>query len=87
MPLRIGLMKNKPTRAKLPVFAQPCKLIPGQLVPNLAREHGIDKQARTFTPWSLRGRQSAVLRDQQRILLGRTIEAVGAEAPPSLFQA
>ena len=45
-------MKNKPTKAKLPVFTQLCKLIPAHLVPKLAREHGIDKQARTFTPWS-----------------------------------
>ena len=46
-------MKNiKPAKARLPVFAQLCKLIPPHLVPKLAREHGIDKQARTFTPWS-----------------------------------
>lgn len=45
-------MKNKPAKAKLPVLTQLCKLIPGHLVPKLAREHGIDKQARTFTPWS-----------------------------------
>lgn len=46
-------MKNKkPARSKLPVFAQLCKLIPPHLVPKLAREHGIDKQARSFTPWS-----------------------------------
>jgi hypothetical protein len=44
--------KNKPAKAKMPVLAQLCKLIPGHLVPKLAREHGIDKQARTFTPWS-----------------------------------
>lgn len=45
-------MKNKPAKAKLPVLTQLCKLIPGHMVPKLAREHGIDKQARTFTPWS-----------------------------------
>ena len=45
-------MKNKPVRSKLPVLAQLCKLIPAHLVPKLARKHGIDKQARTFTPWS-----------------------------------
>lgn len=44
--------KKKPARSKLPVFAQLCKFIPPHLVPKLAREHGIDKQARTFTPWS-----------------------------------
>jgi hypothetical protein len=49
----MGLMKNqKPTKSRLPVFAQLCKLIPPHLVSKLAREHGIDKQARTFTPWS-----------------------------------
>jgi len=46
-------MKNKkPAKAKLPALTQLCKLIPAHLVPRLAREHGIDKQARTFTPWS-----------------------------------
>ena len=45
-------MKNKPAKAKLPVFTQLCKLIPAHLVPKLARRNGIDKQARTFTPWS-----------------------------------
>ena len=49
----MGLMENqKPAHSKLPVFAQLCKLIPPHLVPKLDREHGIDKQARTFTPWS-----------------------------------
>ena len=45
-------MKNKPTRIKLPVLTQLCKLIPPHLVPKLARKHGIHKQARTFTAWS-----------------------------------
>ncbi len=45
-------MKNKPIKAKLPVFTQLCKLISAHLVPKLAREHGIDKQASTLTPWS-----------------------------------
>lgn len=45
-------MKNKSTKAKLPVPTQLCKLIPPYLVSKLARKHGIDKQARTFTPWS-----------------------------------
>ena len=31
---------------------QICKLIPQHLVSKLAREHGVDKQSRTFTPWS-----------------------------------
>ena len=28
------------------------ELIPAYLVPQLAREHGVDRRARTFTPWS-----------------------------------
>ena len=43
---------KKPATSKLPVLAQLCKLIPPHLVPKLAREHGADKKARTFTPWS-----------------------------------
>jgi hypothetical protein len=31
---------------------QICNLIPSHLVPRLAREHGVDKKARTFSPWS-----------------------------------
>ena len=45
-------MKNTPAKSKLPVLAQLCKLIPGHLVTNLARKHGVDKQARRFSPWS-----------------------------------
>ena len=44
--------RKKPAKSKLPVLAQVCKLIPPHLVPKLARDHGVDKQARTFTPWS-----------------------------------
>jgi hypothetical protein len=29
-----------------------CTFIPGHLVAKLARKHGVDEQARTFTPWS-----------------------------------
>jgi hypothetical protein len=46
------MKENKPAKAKLPVLAQLCKLIPGHLVAKLAREHGIDKQVRSFTAWS-----------------------------------
>ena len=44
-------MKNKPAKAKLPVFTQ---LLQTHSRPPRAqaRRHGIDKQARTFTPWS-----------------------------------
>jgi len=45
-------MINKPTKAKLPVLTQLCKLIPPHLVNKIARKHGVDKQARTFTAWS-----------------------------------
>ena len=45
-------MKNKPAKSKLPVLTQLCKLIPPHLVSKISRKHGIDKQARTFTPWS-----------------------------------
>ena len=45
-------MINKPAKSKLPVLTQLSKLIPPHLVSKLARKHGIDKQARTFTPWS-----------------------------------
>jgi hypothetical protein len=31
---------------------QLCNLIPAHLIPKLARETGVDKKARTFTPWS-----------------------------------
>jgi len=34
------------------VLRQICNLIPNDLVPKLARETGVDKKARTFSPWS-----------------------------------
>ena len=34
------------------MFKQICKLIPGHLVARLAEEHGVNEQARTFSPWS-----------------------------------
>gem|GEM_PF-5398075 len=42
----------KPTRAKLPILTQLCKLIPSHLDASLAKKHAIDKQARTFSAWS-----------------------------------
>ena len=45
-------MIYKPAKDKLPVLTQLSKLIPPHLVSKLARKHGIDKQARTFTAWS-----------------------------------
>ena len=41
-----------PTRSKFTVLKQICNLIPAHLVPKLAHKHGVDKQARTFSPWS-----------------------------------
>ncbi len=43
---------RKPTKTNLSVISQLCKLIPGFLVPKLARQYGVDKKARTFSPWS-----------------------------------
>ena len=40
------------SRRKIAVLSQVCKLIPGHLVDKLAKEHGVDRQARTFSPWS-----------------------------------
>ena len=42
----------KPTRSKLTLLHQLCNLIPTHLVPQLARDTGVDAQARTFRPWS-----------------------------------
>jgi hypothetical protein len=47
-------MKNtvKPSRSQSAVLRQICNLIPCHLVPKLARETGVDRKARTFSPWS-----------------------------------
>ena len=47
-------MKNttKPRRSPFSVVRQICQLIPPHLLPKLARETGVDKKARTFSPWS-----------------------------------
>jgi len=42
----------KSARSKFSTLSQICKYIPGHLVAKLARKHGVDEQARTFTPWS-----------------------------------
>jgi len=44
--------KLRPTRGRFSIFRQICDLIPAHLVPQLARETGVDKKARTFSPWS-----------------------------------
>jgi hypothetical protein len=41
-----------PSRNQFVVLRQICNLIPPHLVPKLARETGVDKKARTFSPWS-----------------------------------
>jgi IS4 transposase len=41
-----------PTTSKLTVVRQLCNYIPNQLVPKLAREIGVDKQARSYNEWS-----------------------------------
>jgi len=43
---------KKPSRSQFAVFRQICNLIPSYLVPKLANETGVDKKARTFSPWS-----------------------------------
>ena len=47
-------MKNdtQPSRGYPPVLRQLVELIPAYLAPKLARIHGVDRQARTFSPWS-----------------------------------
>jgi len=43
---------HKPTRSSFSLLHQLCNLIPAHLVPKLARDTGVAKRARTFTPWS-----------------------------------
>lgn len=44
--------QRKPTRTKFSLLRQLCNFIPNHLVPELAREHGVDEKSRTFLPWS-----------------------------------
>jgi len=44
--------KNTPAKANVSVFRQICQIIPGYFVPQIAREVGLEKQCRTFSPWS-----------------------------------
>jgi hypothetical protein len=44
--------QRKPTRSKFSLLRQLCNLIPNHLVPQLAREHGVEEKSRTFLPWS-----------------------------------
>jgi len=41
-----------PTATKYTILNQICKHIPRNLVSRLARKHGVDKKARSFSPWS-----------------------------------
>lgn len=43
---------RRPSRRETEVLRQICELIPGYLVAKLARQHGVDGQARTFSAWS-----------------------------------
>ncbi len=42
----------KPARHQFTMLKQICDLIPGHLVPKLARQYGVETQSRSFTPWS-----------------------------------
>jgi hypothetical protein len=44
--------QRKPTRTKFSLLRQLCNFIPSHLVPQLAREHGVEEKSRTFLPWS-----------------------------------
>jgi hypothetical protein len=46
------MKQPKPTKHSSVVFTQLCKLIPVGMVSHLAKEYGVDKQSRSFTPWS-----------------------------------
>lgn len=48
-------MKNKtikPTRSHFNILRQICNLIPAYLVPQVARDTGVEDQSRSFKPWS-----------------------------------
>ncbi len=44
--------KHKPAGHRYTTLKQLCNLIPGHMVSNLAKEHGVEARSRTFTPWS-----------------------------------
>ena len=43
---------HQPTACKFSILRQLCNLIPPHLVPELARDTGVEDHARTFSPWS-----------------------------------
>src|SRR5438445_72287 len=47
-----NITTHKPTRGSFSLLHQLCNLIPNHLVPQLARDTGVEIQARTFRPWS-----------------------------------
>jgi len=42
----------KPARHNYTILKQICQHLPAHLVPKLARSFGVDKKARSFSPWS-----------------------------------
>jgi hypothetical protein len=56
LPCHSAGMKKKtntiPNRSQFAVLRQLCNFISPHLVTKLARETGVDKKARTFSPWS-----------------------------------
>ena len=42
----------KPAKKQFSILKQVCELIPRNIVSKLAKEYGVDKHSRTFTPWS-----------------------------------
>ena len=42
----------KATQGKFNILKQICEHIPGHLVTKAAREYGVEKRSRTFSPWS-----------------------------------
>ncbi len=42
----------KPAKHQYTILNQICKIIPQHIVPKLAKTYGVDKQARSFSPWS-----------------------------------
>ncbi len=44
--------RNTPTAGKFSLLRQICNFIPPHLVPKLARDTGVEKQWRRFSPWS-----------------------------------
>lgn len=84
--------RNKPTAGKFSLLRQICNFIPLHLVPKLARDTGVDDQARTFSPWShvvslLYAQLTHALGlndvcDALRLHLGPLSALRGATAPP-----